>query len=81
MHIIERHSELGGYSREVLGTIENPDKIYQGTAGELIAVRKKERYLAVMYKEDENDGFVITAFFMRRLGSLQKRRIVWSKQS
>lgn len=79
-HIIESHSEMGGYFFEVLDTIENPDIIFEGSTGELLAVRElnKGHFLVVVYKElNESDGFAITAFFTKRKIQLEKKRKIW----
>ena len=79
-HITEEHCELAGLRIEVLETVENPDRIYQGNLGELIAVRevRKEKFLVVIYRELKRDGFVITAFLTRRIKSLSRRKQIWS---
>ena len=38
------------------------------------------KYLAVVYKEFIDDGFVITAYFTRKIG-LENEEIVWKKKS
>jgi hypothetical protein len=35
------------------------------------------KYIVVVYREQENDGFVITAFLTRRIRSLERRKQVW----
>jgi len=42
-HITEEHSEMAGYYFEVLETVEEPEAIYEGKAGEYIAVREIEK--------------------------------------
>jgi len=39
-HITEEHSEMAGYYFEVLETVEEPEAIYEGKAGECIADRE-----------------------------------------
>ena len=63
-HIVENHDELAGLSNEVLLTVEDPDFIVKGWTDELLAVRKINE-LVVVYKELENDGFIITAFITK----------------
>ncbi len=82
-HITEEHCELAGYYFDVLETIADPDLIYEGNAGELLAVRKieEEKNLVVIYREvDGKDGFVITAFLTKRKRQLEKRRKIWERQ-
>ena len=39
-HITEEYSEMAGYYFEVLETVEEPEAIYEGKAGECIADRE-----------------------------------------
>ena len=80
LHVAEEHSELAGYLYEVLETVAEPLRIYAGSQGEMIAVREvgSGKFLVVIYKEiDSQDGFVITAFWTRRLRQLERRRLLW----
>lgn len=78
-HITEEHCELAGLRFEVLETIANPHRIFEGSAMELFAVREVEagKFLVVVYRESEHDGFVITAFLTRRAKSLERRKQTW----
>ncbi len=81
-HITEEHSEMAGYYFEVLEAIEDPEVIYEGNAGESLAVREIEhgKFLVVVYRETSaNDGFVITAFLTRRKRQLERRRVLWQR--
>lgn len=80
-HITEEHSELAGMRFEVLETIAQPVKIYEGNAGENLAVREIEtdKFLVAVYREIESDGFIITAFLTRRVKSLEKKKVLWSQ--
>jgi len=76
-HIVIEHPELRGYRADCLATIEAPDLVMQGYGGALLAVKGYGRrgYLVVVYKEvSPDEGFVITAYFIRRL---KRRAIVW----
>ena len=83
MHIVENHDEMAGYYFDVLETVSNPELIFQGQEDELWAVKyvSKNKVLLVIYKESkqENDGFIITAFFTTKINKLLKRRIIWQK--
>ncbi len=60
--------------------IEEPEAVYEGKEGELLAVREIERgkYLVVIYKEVSGaDGFVITAFLTRRFAQIARRTKKW----
>jgi hypothetical protein len=78
-HITEEHCELAGYRSTVVETVSHPDSILLGNDGELLAVREVEagKHLVVVYREQSNDGFIITAFLTRRIRSLKKRRQLW----
>jgi hypothetical protein len=81
-HITEEHSEMAGYYFEVLETVEEPEAVYEGRAGECIAVREVEKgkYIVVVYRElGRVDGFVITAFLTRRRKQLERRRKIWQR--
>jgi hypothetical protein len=82
-HITEEHCELAGLRFEALETVAHPLRIYAGNEGEFLAVREIEqgKYLVVVYRELETDGFIITAFLTRRLKSLERRKLVWSPSS
>jgi len=82
-HITEEHSEMAGYYFEVLETIEQPDIIYEGKSGGFIAVKEieKGKYIIAIYRElSKNDGFVITAFFTKRIKYLIRRKKIWECQ-
>ena len=73
---------MAGYYSEVLETLEDPDAIYEGGSGELLAAKiHADKYLVVVYKEiSEKDGFVITAFLSSRKRQLERRAKVWPRQ-
>lgn len=73
---------MAGYYDEILSVVEGPDFIINGYGGALIALREmgKGKFLAVVYKETGKDGFVITAYFTRRL-KLEREEILWRKKS
>jgi len=79
IHITDEHGELVGLRSEVLKAVEEPLRIVEGGAGELLAVRELElgKYMFVVYREQQDDGFIITAFLTRRIHSLERRKQVW----
>jgi hypothetical protein len=80
LHITEEHSEMAGYYFEVLEILQAPAAIYEGKAGELLAVKEIEpgKYMIVVYKEvSREDGFVITAFLTRRIKQIERRTKRW----
>lgn len=78
-HIIEEHSELAGMRPEVVEMVAQPERIPAGGAGELLAVREQEpgKFLVVVYRELDTDGFIITAFLTRRAYFLNRRKQLW----
>ena len=84
MHIVEHHDDLAGHYHDVLETVRDPDAVYDGDAGELLALssRYAPRSLVVAYRElSRTDGFVITAFFTTRLRQIERRRLAWKRPS
>lgn len=82
-HITEEHSEMAGYYFEVLETVQDPEGVYEGNAGALLAVRKikKEKFIVVVYKEtSQKDGFIIASFLTKRENQLKRRQKIWPKQ-
>ena len=79
-HITNEHSELGGCYFDLLEIIKEPDAIYEGREGELIAVRRYDnlKWLIVVYKEIGTlDGFIITAYFTTRIQRIERRKLLW----
>lgn len=84
LHIVEHHDDLAGYFHLVLETVGEPDAVYEGEGGELLAVSKRvaRRALVVLYREiSSSDGFVIPEFFRSRLRQIERRRLVWKSES
>lgn len=81
-HIVENHDDIAGYYDTVLKTVEDADYIIKGYKGAFIALQEvnKMKHLAVVYKEFINDGFIITAYFTRKI-KLENEVIVWKKKS
>ena len=80
-HIVEEHCELAGMRLEVLETVEDPSRILEGGEGELLAVRENVmgKHLVVVYRELQNDGFIITAFITSKTNFLNRRNQLWPK--
>ncbi|MDP2602598.1 MAG: hypothetical protein Q8S00_08385 [Deltaproteobacteria bacterium] len=78
-HITEEHAELAGMRLEVLEAVSQPERVLAEGEGELLAVRELEvgNFLVVVYRELDEDGFIITAFITRRVGSLDRRTQLW----
>lgn len=79
VHISEEHAELAGYRLDVLEAVAIPEKILKGGGGELLAVKTQSdgKWLVVVYRELNDDGFIITAFLTRRSALLEKRVQIW----
>ena len=78
-HIIENHDDLASYFYEVLETVEKPGFIIKGNKGILKATRNvgKNKWLVVIYREvSEEDGFIITAYF---LDKRPKGEVLWQQ--
>ena len=78
-HISEQHGELLDMRVQVLRAVADPVRILAGNAGEQLALSEVEtgKWLIVIYRELEKDGFIITAFLTRRIRSLNKRQQLW----
>lgn len=80
-HIVENHEDIAGYYDAVLQTVEDADYIIKGYGAALIALQeiKRNKFLAVVYKEFNDDGFIITAYFTSKL-KLEREEILWKKK-
>ena len=76
---MDEHRELEGLHLAVLEAVSEPERVLVGGAGELLAVRTHEpgKWLVVVYREAEDDGYIITAFLTRRFRSLDRRTQLW----
>ena len=80
-HICSRHPEMEGQEEKILETVSNPQYIQKGDFGEKLSVRfyqetpMREKYLVVVYKEEEKEGFILTAYFTRK--PAQWREVLW----
>ena len=83
-HIVESHDYMAGNLSKVMETINSPDCIIKGLKNELIALRHyfktniTEKYCVVVYKEND-EGFIITAFFTSKPENIKKRGVIWQK--
>ncbi|MHB2149856.1 hypothetical protein ACX8XP_12430 [Calditrichota bacterium LG25] len=81
--IIQNHPEMEGQEDKIVETLKTPDMILNGDFGELLAVKfyantpvSKKKYLIVEYKEiTDVDGFILTAYFSRKLS--KRRKVIW----
>ena len=83
-HISIGHPEIADFYYEILEAIENPQIIYEGNEGGLIAVSFKfeptNKFIVVIYKElTPLDGFIITAYLSNKEQKFDKKKIVWKQ--
>ena len=78
-HILEEHPELTELKFDVLEAVSNPDRVVAGNADEILAIKEHEpgKWLVVVYKELNGDGFIITAFSTSKTAWLSRRRQIW----
>jgi len=78
-HIVTQHPEMEGLQQDVMSTVTDPQKVLQGSDGELLGSRKLKsgKWLVVVYKERDDDGFIITAYSTRRERQLFRRAQLW----
>ncbi len=83
-HISTGHPEVADLYYEMLQAIAEPQTVYDGGEGELIAVKPVaglNKFIVVVYRQDKpSDGFVITAFVTKKLNYLSKKNVVWQSQ-
>jgi len=82
LHITLGHPELADYYYEILDTIENPEIIYEGENGGLIAVKRiiEEKHIVAVYKEFGTDGFIITAYITNKIQKFNKKKVLWEQK-
>src|SRR5947209_8477316 len=76
-HIVNNRDDLAGYYDDCLKVVESPDVVLAGSGGSLKAVKAygRNRYLVVVYRElSSDDGFIITAYFVR---NIRRRKVRW----
>lgn len=83
-HIERRHPEMAGEVERILETVSSPDFVQEGDTGTLIAIKHysktplTEKHCCVVYRElNEDDGFVLTAYFGTRPADW--RKIIWKQ--
>ncbi len=87
VHITETHDYMSGCLDMVIDTISDPDYIIHGWVDELIALRHypktiiSKKSVVVVYKESNDDGFVITAFMTSDPECIIRMDVLWQKQA
>ncbi len=80
-HIRDRHPELSSYEIVIKETAMKPDFILRGNFQELKAVRFianthiGPKYLVVVYREENSQKIIITAYFTSDLKKVKGERI------
>src|SRR6266567_8198445 len=78
-HIVDAHPYMTQYYEDLLDAVYNPEYIFPGHRGSLIAVAmlSKKRILHVMYRElSRDDGFIIKAYIKT---SFDKKKRLWPR--
>ena len=84
-HIVESHDYLAGHLDLVVETVSDPDCVVTGFKDELLAVKHYDetaigaKHVVVVYKEQGQDGFIITAFMTSKIDKLLKRGTQWQR--
>jgi hypothetical protein len=84
-HVTEAHDYMSGNIDKVLETLADPERVIAGPHGESLALRTYAstnitRKTAVVVYRDEEDGFLITAFFTSTPDKIQKKGAeLWSR--
>ncbi|MEW6214654.1 MAG: hypothetical protein AB1478_05535 [Nitrospirota bacterium] len=73
-HIELKHKELSNQIQKMIDTLENPDLVYYSPREENYYYYKyfretpvTEKYLLLIVKHLNNEGFIITAFFVTKI--------------
>ncbi len=84
-HIVESHDYMAGNQDMVFETLDIPDIIVSGGKNEFIAIKHyiktsiSEKHVVVIYREHNNDGFVITAFMTSKPEKIIKKGVIWKR--
>ncbi len=81
-YIIFEHIELEGCEDMIMETIRNPDFLFKGHTDELLAVKNFTGvfYIISVYKENDEEGFIITAYTKDNISDFKRtREILWKK--
>ena len=87
-HIEARHKELRGQLDKMKLTLTEPDAVYRSVGEETHHYYKKfsstpvsEKYMLLVTKHREGEGFIITAFFVAKIRKREKVQVYGSKNS
>lgn len=79
LHITSRHRELGNQTGKMRITLEEPDSVWYSTAEDVHHFYKwftqtpiSEKYLLVIVKHLDDEGFIVTSFFVSKIRKRNK---------
>jgi len=78
-HIVDAHPYMTQYYEQMLDAVDDPEYIFPGHRGCLIAVvtLRQKRILHVTYRElSSDDGFIVMAYIKT---SLDKKKAIWPR--
>jgi len=82
-HIFTGHPEMKSMKEDIINTLESPDRILSGDYGEKLACKLYNKtpvtfnkFLVAVYKEEGPEGFLITAYYTRKLS--ERRTVLWT---
>lgn len=79
-HIAGAHNYLAGLEDAVLDAVRDPDFVIAGRHGEFLALKRRDgKYTICVYREAEQDGFVITAYLTRNIERLKQWGSIWTR--
>lgn len=83
-HVTEAHDYMSGNMDKILETLSEPERVIAGDNGECLALRDyastniTSKTAVVVYRDNE-DGFLITAFFTSKPDKIEKKgKILWT---
>jgi len=85
LHITEAHDYMAGNIDKVMETVNSPEYLVEGLRGELVALKYyaetniSQKHCVVVYREQERDGFIITAFFTSKPETIKRKGMLWQK--
>lgn len=67
-HALRRMRQRGVARRQVKETVEKPENVFAGRLGKKVAFKRYgDRFLKVIYGEEDKEIVVVTAYWTRRM--------------